>query len=87
MTIDDIARMPWFDLVPDECIGWRNVSRTQLSLARYSGGITVNGKHYVYNPQADELIRADILKRAVKWQREMDKHAKQEAKQAQKGLF
>lgn len=71
MTIDDIIAMPWFmDLPPDENIGWRNVSQTQLSLARMSGAVTVNGKRYTYVPATDELIRDDIIKRVQKWQKE-----------------
>jgi len=43
-------------------LGWREVSMTQLSLARYSGAITVDGKRYTYMPETDELIRDDVLK-------------------------
>ena len=85
MTLDQIVAMPWFQTLPqDECIGWTNVSQTQLSIARHSGGCTVNGKHYTYNPVADELVRSDILKRAAKWQRETKRAAAQanKAKQA-----
>ena len=72
--------MPWFaDLPRDECIGWHNVSQTQLSIARHYGGIDVQGRRYVYNPQADELVRADILKRAEKWKRQAAKQAAQAA--------
>ena len=70
MTIADIAAMPWFcELPPDENIGWRNVSQTQLSIARHFGGTNVNGHHYTYMPVADVLIRSDILKRAERWLR------------------
>jgi len=40
-----------------------HVSQTQLSVARYYGGCTVNGTHYVYDPTTDTLIREDVLKR------------------------
>lgn len=39
-----------------------NVSATQFSLARYSGGCMVNGAYYVYDPRSDTLIREDVLK-------------------------
>jgi len=72
MTLDDIARMPWFaDLHPSDNIGWRCVSHTQLSLARHYGSIEVKGRLYVYIPHADELIRHDILQRALKYQRDL----------------
>ena len=47
----------------------RNVSKTQFSIARYSGGCTLNGDRYVYLPQTDELIRADVLKLKKKAQK------------------
>jgi len=72
VTLAEIAAMPWFaDLHPSDNIGWRGVSHTQLSLARHHGGIKVNGRLYVYVPQADELIRHDILQRALKYQRNL----------------
>lgn len=42
--------------------GMTNVSMTQMSIARYFGGIKVNGYDYIYNPMTDELIRSDVLK-------------------------
>lgn len=38
------------------------ISRTQLSIARYYGGIKVNGTEYAYIPEHDALIRHDYLK-------------------------
>ena len=49
--------------------GMSNVSKTQLSIARYFGGITYNGASYVYNPITDELIRGDVLK----WKRQQER--------------
>jgi hypothetical protein len=49
--------------------GMTNVSMTQFSIARYSMGCTLNGDHYVYVPQTDELIRADVLK----WKKKHEK--------------
>ncbi len=53
----------------DPPIGYMDVSHTQLSLARYSGGITVHGRHYIYFPEHDELWRDDILKMVHGWRR------------------
>lgn len=47
-------------------IGWRDVSYTQLSIARYYGGTNVNGVHYTYIPESDELVRDDVLKMIMK---------------------
>lgn len=52
--------------------GMKNVSMTQLSIARYYGGIKYNGDRYTYLPKTDELIRDDVLK----WQK---KNAKKSA--------
>lgn len=38
----------------------RSVTDGQFSLARYSGGCTVNGAQYHYDPENDELARMDI---------------------------
>lgn len=51
------------------------VSNSQLSIARYYGGCTYNGRHYVYMPMTDEIIRDDV----VKW---LAKHRKRQKKQA-----
>ena len=53
----------------DAPIGYMDVRRTQLSIARYSGGITVQGKHYVYFPEHDELWRDDVLALVHGWRR------------------
>lgn len=51
--------------------GIRNVSQTQFSIARYSGGCTFNGDHFIYIPHSDELIRADVLR----WKKKAQKNA------------
>jgi hypothetical protein len=43
-------------------IAYPNVSHTQLSIARHFGGAKISGKHYVYNPADDSLIRDDVVK-------------------------
>jgi hypothetical protein len=50
----------------DANIGYANVSYTQLSIARHYGGCKVQGKHFVYNPVDDSLIREDVVKFIVK---------------------
>ena len=40
----------------------KNISQTQFSVARYSGGCKINGKEYIYNPKTDELILKSYLK-------------------------
>lgn len=47
---------------PQDNLGWRDVRFTQLSIARHYGGTTVNGVHYEYIPETDELVRGDIAK-------------------------
>jgi hypothetical protein len=43
-------------------VAYANVSMTQLSIARHYGGAKVQGKHFVYNPADDSLIREDVVK-------------------------
>lgn len=46
-TPDEKKRLSFEPFAPgDSPIGYMQVSRTQLSIARYSGGITVHGRHY-----------------------------------------
>jgi hypothetical protein len=59
--LDGLESCPLHKRTP---FGIRNVSQTQFSVARYSGGCTYNGEHYVYIEATDELIRADV----IKWQ-------------------
>lgn len=53
-------------LQSDDNIGWRDISFTQLSIARHYGGTRVNGVHYVYIPESDELVREDVLAMVMK---------------------
>jgi hypothetical protein len=46
---------------------------SQFSIARYYGGIQFNGHQFIYNPDDDSLIRADV----VKW---LKAHLKKAAK-------
>lgn len=40
----------------------KGVRNGQLSVARHFGGILYQGARYIYVPQSDELIRADVDK-------------------------
>lgn len=53
-------------------VGWKDVRWTQLSIARFSGGATVNGVEYEYMYGTDELVRRDV----AKWIRALRKKAK-----------
>jgi len=53
-------------LKSDDNIGWRDIRFTQLSIARHYGGTKVNGVHYVYIPESDELVREDVLAMVMK---------------------
>ncbi len=86
MTIDDVdvavARHiaeatilpPWAAALPiDAPFYYANISQTMLSVALHYGGATVNGYHYVYAPDADALIRSDVLNLVRKRRKELDK--------------
>jgi len=45
-----------------ENVAYNSISFTQFSTARHFGGCNVNGKHYLYNPTDDSLIREDVIK-------------------------
>lgn len=49
------------------------VSQSQLSIARHYGGCKFRGRHYLYIPETDELLRDDV----AKW---LTKHRKALAK-------
>lgn len=57
-----------------ETIAYANIRQTQLSLARYTSGCTINGQSYTYNPTDDSLIRADVIKWARKLLKERAKN-------------
>lgn len=57
----------WPDI--SDTLGYDNVTQTQLSIARFSGGAAINGKHFVYFPAQDELWRDDVLALVHGWRR------------------
>lgn len=58
----------------DATIAYPFVSQTQFSIARYSGGCTINGKPWTYLPEDDMLVRDDVLKWLSKHLKEKSKH-------------
>ena len=57
----------------DTNVAYANISQTQLSVARHYGSANIQGKHYLYNPADDSLIREDV----VKWVAKRNKAEKQ----------
>ena len=41
---------------------YEGVTHTQLSVAKFTGGLTVNGSQYKYFPKEDTLVRKDKVK-------------------------
>lgn len=62
----------------------QGVMNTQLSIARFYGGIRYNGDGYTYMPDGDELIRDDVLKFVTKLRK---KNRKTEQHQSQQMEF
>lgn len=86
MTNDE-CRLAWADGMAEQPpILYRNVSQTQLSIARHSGAAIVNGKRYVYT-EADELIREDVLKWLKKHRKAAAQAARGVAQSQQQGLL
>ena len=70
ITPDEKTRLSFHPFQPgDAPIGYMDVSRTQLSIARHYGGCTVQGHHYIYFPAHDELWRDDVLALVHGWRR------------------
>jgi len=65
---------------PDEVICYATVRQSQLSLARFCGGLAINGKFFVYNEDDDSLIREDIAKWAAKMRKKEEVAAADVAK-------
>jgi hypothetical protein len=57
------AAFEHFGVKPEApALAYADVCNTQLSIARYYGGATVNSTHYFYLPDTDELIRHDLFR-------------------------
>ena len=71
LTDSERLRLSFHPFPPgDAPIGYADVSRTPLSIARHYGGITVNDHRYTYCAESDELWRDDVLKLVRKWRKE-----------------
>jgi muramoyltetrapeptide carboxypeptidase LdcA involved in peptidoglycan recycling len=68
----------------DDTIGWRDISMTQLSIARHYGGAKFNGKTFTYFPADDSLWRDDVVQ-AVQKQRKAAKVAEPVSTQMELG--
>lgn len=62
---------------------YENISYSQLSIARYYGGLTVNGSSYIYDPRTDQLIRSDVFKHRQRDEKESKKTARKSLKKDQ----
>jgi hypothetical protein len=56
------------------------VSHGYFSVARHYGGCIVSGKHYVYIPATDELIRDDVMKWVIKLRKKAKKPKEEQPK-------
>lgn len=61
----------------------QGVMNTQLSIARFYGGIRYNGDGYTYMPDGDELIRDDVLMFITKLRKKQRKTVKSEVQSKQ----
>jgi hypothetical protein len=68
-TRDEKERLSFEWAGKPDTIGFMDVSHTQLSIARHSGGIMFNGHRYTYFPKHDELWRDDVLAMVHGWRR------------------
>jgi hypothetical protein len=50
----------------DTYVAYANISYSQMSIARHYGSANIQGKHYIYNPDDDSLIREDVVKWVAK---------------------
>ena len=61
-----------------------NVSQTQLSVARFYGGCSLNGADYHYDAESDTLVRMDVWKaQCASSKKESAKAAKAEREKQQ----
>jgi hypothetical protein len=92
MTDDECAAMDMAATLegafpPPYPLIYREVMNTQLSVARFFGGVKLNGHHFTYFPAGDELIRDDVLKWLTKRRKAARKAEKAAAKAAQGDLI
>ena len=69
-TLSEAERAYVLATVPtDQVFMHRAVSQTLLSLVRHYGNTNINGVHFVYLPEHDELVRADLLTEIARMRR------------------
>lgn len=70
---------------PERIYGWRD---SQLSIARFYGGLRYNGHCYViaFDEEGEPLVRMDVLAAETKAKRDAAKKEKQAAAATQQGL-
>ena len=61
LTDSEIEALQTSNLSRKTPFALQGVMNTQLSIARFYGGIRYNGDGYTYFPDGDELIRDDVL--------------------------
>jgi hypothetical protein len=86
---DDEVRTLGLDGKLSQATEWlyRNVSKTQLSIAWITMGLRINGHHYVYCPPTDELIRDDVLKAVQRLRKQHQALDRLVRTQEQMGLY
>lgn len=78
LTESDIAALQVSKLPRKTPFAISGVMNTQLSIARFYGGINYNGEGYTYMPDGDELIRNDVLAFVTKLRKKQRKTEKSE---------
>ena len=69
LTDHEIAALQESKLDRDEPYAIGGVTQGQLSIARHYGGCTYQGKHYIYMPATDELVRDDVVAWLAKYRK------------------
>lgn len=54
------------------------ISHSMFSIARHYGCMTYQGQHYIYRPETDECVRADVVKYVEKMRKKKPATAKQD---------
>lgn len=72
----ELAALQTTSLTRDTPFIIQGVSNTQLSIARHYGGCRFQNREYRYIPHTDELIRDDVVKWLVKFQKDKRKQEK-----------
>lgn len=63
------------------------ISQGMCSVARHYGGMTFQGARYIYFPEHDECVRADVVAMVKKMRRAAERAQKGRAKATQRALL